>query len=229
MIRENERRSRAVLDALHPFLEVIQQAKHLTEYRALYMKIVRDHELMSRQSKPEGIRALWRLRRMVQNAFALELLSFWELDNRTPEKGLNLPASLFRAQLVLDEYPDLLTFPLLNGTQSLAGSALRLQHIISIVHGSRRYQRLRNFRDKYVAHKLSRTKREIKSKEIDLPTYEDLDRIFAYSMVAIRELSNSVYPTAQQPKEWIAQGQIDQSAMLRALNRKLGKRMPPKD
>lgn len=217
-----------MVHALHPFLSVIQQAKHLTEYRALYVKIVRDHELMSRQSKSEGIRALWRLRRMVVNAFALELLSFWESDNRTPEQGLSLPASLYRAQSVLDEYPDLLGFPLDNGTQPLVESAARLKHIISIVHGSRRYKRLRNFRDKHVAHRLSRTIREAQ-KEIDLPTYEDLDRLFVYAMVAIREFSRSVYPTVQDPKEWIAQGDIDQLTMLRALNRKLGKRMPPNE
>jgi hypothetical protein len=61
--------------------------------------------------------------------------------------------------------------------------------------------------------------------EIDLPTYEDLDRLFLYALVAMRELSSSVYPVINDPGEWVQEADLGEATMIRAWNRRLGKTM----
>ena len=78
-----------------------------------------------------------------------------------------------------------------------------------------RLKRVSNYRNKYVAHKLSRTSAE-KSGELPTPIYEDIDRLFLYSMVALRELSRSIYPLNSTPEDWLREARHAETLMLKA-------------
>ncbi|WP_263740882.1 hypothetical protein [Defluviimonas sp. WL0050] len=207
-------------------MEIIRHGRNLAHSHAIFRKIVMDHELMQRQKGDEGAHSLRMLRRLVTNSIVLDLVAFWETDERSPSQSLSLPGALYRLEQELSERPDLFTFPLPGGDRGFSIATRHLRKIIASAKSSPRYNRLKNHRDKYIAHKLTKTRREATA-ELPLPIYEDVDRLALYSLVALRELSRSIYPMGSSPGEVYEKATRSVTAMIRAWNPRLGKRVLP--